>query len=58
MRVNLIDPSIVATKMRAQAFPGEDSAMLMTADDARLTDLFVDAMHPECHAHGQCLSIM
>jgi NAD(P)-dependent dehydrogenase (short-subunit alcohol dehydrogenase family) len=57
MRVNLIDPSVVATKMRAQAFPGEDATKLMQADDARLTELFVHAMHPECEMHGERLSV-
>jgi NAD(P)-dependent dehydrogenase (short-subunit alcohol dehydrogenase family) len=57
MRVNLIDPSVVATKMRAQAFPGEDAATLMQVDDVRLTDVFVRAMHPDCEMHGVCLSV-
>jgi NAD(P)-dependent dehydrogenase (short-subunit alcohol dehydrogenase family) len=53
MRVNLIDPAIVATSMRAQAFPGENAATLMQPDDARLTDMFVAAMREECTMHGQ-----
>lgn len=47
MRVSLIDPKIVATDMRAQAYPGEDKAKLTQIDDPRLTDLFVEAMRQE-----------
>lgn len=32
IRVNLLDPGVVRTKMRAQAFPGEDAAQLATPD--------------------------
>lgn len=50
-RVNLIDPGVVATSMRAQAFPGEDKTMLMQPDDAQLTDLFIQAMGSDA-PHG------
>jgi NAD(P)-dependent dehydrogenase (short-subunit alcohol dehydrogenase family) len=33
LRVNLADPGIVATKMRALAFPGEDPATLAQPED-------------------------
>lgn len=33
LRVNLFDPGIVATKMRAQAMPGEDAATLNQPED-------------------------
>ncbi len=52
IRVNLIDPGVVATGMRAQAFPGENKASLMQPDDQRLTDVFVDAMSSSCLEHG------
>lgn len=55
MRINLIDPGIVATAMRARAFPGEDPATLTQPDDPALTDLFVRAMSEDCAAHGQRL---
>lgn len=32
LRVNLFDPGIVATRMRSEAFPGEDPAMLRRPD--------------------------
>ncbi|MGH6916024.1 MAG: SDR family NAD(P)-dependent oxidoreductase, partial [Geminicoccales bacterium] len=33
VRANLLDPSAVATRMRAQAFPGQDPAKLATPDE-------------------------
>jgi NAD(P)-dependent dehydrogenase (short-subunit alcohol dehydrogenase family) len=55
MRVNLIDPGIVATDMRARAFPGENPQTLTQPDDPALTDLFVRAMQPDCPSHGDIL---
>ncbi|MCE3005671.1 MAG: SDR family NAD(P)-dependent oxidoreductase [Alphaproteobacteria bacterium] len=40
IRANLIDPGAVRTKMRAQAFPGEDPTSLPTPE--AITDLFVE----------------
>ena len=56
MRVNLIDPAIVATDMRAQAFPSEKKESLLKPDDLALTDLFVRAMG-ENAPHAQRLSV-
>ncbi len=39
LRVNLIDPGAVRTKMRAKAFPGEDPMTLLHPDE--ITDVFV-----------------
>ena len=39
LRVNLIDPGAVRTRMRAKAFPGEDPQTLPHPDD--ITDVFV-----------------
>jgi len=33
IKVNLIDPGATATRMRAEAYPGEDQAMLPTPDE-------------------------
>jgi NAD(P)-dependent dehydrogenase (short-subunit alcohol dehydrogenase family) len=57
MRVNLIDPSVVATDMRAQAFPSEKRSTLLQPDDTRLTEIFVQAMAKDCTAHGQRFSV-
>lgn len=50
LRVNLVDPGIVATRMRAIAFPGEDQTKLRQPDD--ITDGFVELALPECTRHG------
>lgn len=39
LKINLIDPSAVRTRMRAQAFPGEDSETLPSPES--ITDIFV-----------------
>ncbi len=51
MKVNLIDPGVVATDMRAQAFPSEAKHTLLSPDDACVTDLFVQAMSVDCKYH-------
>ena len=50
VRANLIDPGIVATALRAQAFPGEDPAKLRSADS--VTELFVELAEPACTHNG------
>ena len=53
MKINMIDPGAVRTKMRADAYPGEDPATLRTPDS--ITDLFVELCAPECERHGDVL---
>ncbi|PWC52790.1 SDR family NAD(P)-dependent oxidoreductase [Azospirillum sp. TSO22-1] len=55
LRVNLLDPGIVATKLRLQAFPGEDQAKLRAPED--VTDRFVDLAEPACTRHGEVVAI-
>ena len=50
LRVNLIDPGRVRTRMRAQAFPGEDPLTLPEA--AAITDSFVRLASLECTETG------
>ncbi|MFZ4124913.1 MAG: SDR family NAD(P)-dependent oxidoreductase [Rickettsiales bacterium] len=50
IKVNLLDPGAVRTKMRAQAFPGEDPASLPTPES--LTALFID-LAGEKAPHGK-----
>jgi NAD(P)-dependent dehydrogenase (short-subunit alcohol dehydrogenase family) len=50
IRVNIIDPGVVATRMRAQAFPGEDATQLPKPE--AITEYFVrlaaaDAPHAQ-----------
>ncbi len=51
VRVNLIDPGIVATRMHAQAFPGQDPATLTQPDAVAGT--FVDLAEAACTRHGE-----
>jgi NAD(P)-dependent dehydrogenase (short-subunit alcohol dehydrogenase family) len=52
VRVNLVNPGPTRTKMRAQAFPGEDPATLKTPED--ITATFVRLAEPACTDNG-CL---
>jgi NAD(P)-dependent dehydrogenase (short-subunit alcohol dehydrogenase family) len=53
LKVNLVDPGIVATNLRAQGFPGEDRAAL-TLPEA-VTEPFVAAAQVECAVNGEIL---
>ena len=51
IRCNLIDPGAVRTKLRAQAFPGEDQKKLKQPE--AVTNLFVELAEPSCKRHGE-----
>ena len=51
LRVNLLDPGIVRSKLRAAAFPLEDPAKLRAPDD--VTDQFVALAAADCTRHGE-----
>ncbi len=51
IRVNLLDPRRTRTRMRAEAFPGEDPMTVKTPE--LLTDDFVDLALPSCELNGQ-----
>ncbi len=53
LRVNLFDPGRTATRMRAQAFPGEDPNTLPTP--ALVADALASLCLPGCTAHGSLL---
>jgi NAD(P)-dependent dehydrogenase (short-subunit alcohol dehydrogenase family) len=55
VRVNLIDPGIVRTRLRAQAFPSEDPMKLKPPE--AVADAFVDLAAPECAAHGEIVRL-
>ena len=55
LRVNLVDPGVVRTAMRAEAFPGEDPATLKPPAD--VTDPFVDLACSDCHRHGEIVRV-
>lgn len=53
VRVNLVNPGILRTAMRAAAFPGEDPAKVMPPEI--VTDVFVDLAAPEWTRTGETL---
>lgn len=55
LRVNLLDPGVVRTKLRVQAFPGENPETLRAPED--ITDRFVDLAEPACTLHGETVSV-
>jgi NAD(P)-dependent dehydrogenase (short-subunit alcohol dehydrogenase family) len=54
MKVNILDPGRVRTKMRAQAYPGEDPSTLPTPES--ITDAFVDLAAPDCTCNGEIVN--
>ena len=51
VRVNLVNPGRVRTKMRAEAYPGEDPETLKAPED--IMDVFVDLAASDCTKHGE-----
>ena len=55
VRVNLIDPGIVRTRLRAHIFPGEDPANLPGPDS--VADAFLELALPECTRNGEIVTV-
>ena len=55
VRVNLIDPGAIRTRLRAHAFPGEDPSSLPPPES--VTELFVDLASPTCVRNGEVLNL-
>ena len=55
VRVNLIDPGVVRTRLRAAIFPGEDPAALPAPES--VTDVFVELAAAECTRNGDIVEI-
>ena len=55
VRVNLIDPGVVRTRLRAAIFPGEDPAGLPAPES--VTAAFVELAVPECTRNGEIVEI-
>lgn len=53
VRVNLLDPGIVRTAMRAAAFPGENPMQHPHPDE--IAPRFIELASPECARHGEIL---
>ena len=54
VRVNLVSPGVVRTRMRAQAFPGEDPLKLAAPED--VTEVFVEFASAACKRNGQVVN--
>src|SRR5206468_12604440 len=55
LRVNLIDPGIVRTALRAKAFPGENPMSLKPPEAT--TDRFVDLAEVTCTLNGERVQV-
>ena len=55
LRLEILDPGIVATSLRAHAFPGEDSTQLTPPDG--VSDAFVDLAEAACARHGEIIRV-
>jgi NAD(P)-dependent dehydrogenase (short-subunit alcohol dehydrogenase family) len=55
VRANLVNPGPTRTRMRAQAYPGEDPATLKTPED--VTDTFVRLAEPACTDNGRLFDL-
>lgn len=55
VRVNLIEPGIVRTRLRSRMFPGENPADLPPADS--ITDAFVELAVAECSKNGEIVTL-
>ncbi|MFP6758611.1 MAG: SDR family NAD(P)-dependent oxidoreductase [Alphaproteobacteria bacterium] len=53
VRVNILDPGVVRTAMRAEAMPGEDPATLPPPE--AITDSFLELALPSCTRHGEII---
>ncbi|EWY40000.1 oxidoreductase [Skermanella stibiiresistens SB22] len=55
LKVNLIDPGVIRTKLRAQGFPGEDPMVHPAPED--ITDRFVELAEPAYRRHGEIVPV-
>ncbi|MGH6981082.1 MAG: SDR family NAD(P)-dependent oxidoreductase [Stellaceae bacterium] len=55
MRANLVDPGPVHTRLRNNAFPGENKAALRKPEDA--TEPFLAAASPDCDRNGEIFTL-
>ena len=56
LRVNIIDPGVIRTAMRAEAFPGEDPMTLPEPDS--IVEDFIDLAVDNCTHHGELIKTM
>lgn len=53
LRVNLLDPGVVRTAMRASAFPGENAASLPPPE--AIVEEFIELASPKANLHGRII---
>ena len=53
LRINLLNPGVVATRMRGIAFPGENQDLLTQPD--QVADAFLALCLPGCDRHGEVI---
>ena len=51
LKINLVDPGVVRTRLRVEAFPGEDPQTLASPDS--VADVYVDLAAPDCAHQGK-----
>jgi NAD(P)-dependent dehydrogenase (short-subunit alcohol dehydrogenase family) len=54
LRVNLVDPGPLRSRLRKQAYPGEAPEKVPLSETR--TDAFVALADPECQRHGELIS--
>jgi hypothetical protein len=54
LKVNLLDPGPTRTKMRAQAYPGEDAEKLKAPE--ALAPLILKLTSPDCAMNGELVT--
>jgi NAD(P)-dependent dehydrogenase (short-subunit alcohol dehydrogenase family) len=55
VRVNLLGPGVVRTRLRARVFPGEDPMTLKPPES--VADAFLELAVPECDKNGEIVSL-
>jgi NAD(P)-dependent dehydrogenase (short-subunit alcohol dehydrogenase family) len=55
LKANLVDPGVVRTRLRAEAFPGEDPSQHPPPE--AVTDVFVDLASPDCTRSGEIVRV-
>jgi NAD(P)-dependent dehydrogenase (short-subunit alcohol dehydrogenase family) len=55
VRVNLVDPGVVRTRLRARAFPGENPAGLRSPES--VAEAFLSLALPECARNGEIVVV-
>ena len=55
VKANLLNPGVVATRLRAQAFPGEDAKTIASPES--VTDAFVELAEAGCRKNGETVGV-